>query len=178
MIGQVLMVLLGWRFSRRFLYELVEESSRERTWRLLPTPSSAAPLPSTPMGPDRRRSESPRSVAGRPDPEAFALPSAAPPRGARVLAVAAIVIAGICGGLIGFGIADLSVSGEEGASATGGGGAGPALAALVGAVLAAGGVAVVAVLVLRAMTEWHTIEERARAAGGPPPRRHRRDRRS
>jgi hypothetical protein len=36
-------------------------------------------------------------------------------------------------------------------------------------VVAAVGVAVVAVLVLRAMTEWKTIEERARAEGREPP---------
>ncbi|MGI8938726.1 MAG: hypothetical protein ACR2JF_11050 [Iamia sp.] len=126
------------------------------------------------MSPDR-----PPPGAGRPAPgDTGALPSAAPSTGARVLAVAAIVVAGICGGLIGFGIVDLTVSGQEGASTTDGGGAGPALGALVGAVIAAGGVAVVAVLVLRAMTEWHTIEERARAAGVEPPKRNRRDRRT
>lgn len=101
-----------------------------------------------------------RSVEGAAGP----LDSAAPPPVARVLAVAAIVVAGACGGLIGYGIVDLS-GGESGA------GAGAAVGALVGAVLAAAGVAVVAVLVLRAMTEWQTVEERARAAGHEPPRR-------
>lgn len=98
---------------------------------------------------------------------AGAVPSAAPPTGARVLAVASIVVAGLCGGLIGYGIVDLS-------SDPGAAGAGPALGALIGAVLAAGGVAVVAVLVLRAMTEWKTIEERAAEAGREPPRSPRR----
>lgn len=103
--------------------------------------------------------------APRPSPDGrVELPSAAPPTGARVLAVASIVVAGLCGGLIGYGIVDLS-AGE------GGGGAGPAIGALVGAVAAAGGVAVVAVLVLRAMTEWQSIEDRARAEGREPPRR-------
>ncbi len=124
------------------------------------------------MSPNRSRPDTGSGEASGP------LPSAAPSTGARVLAVAAILVAGLCGGLIGFGIVDLTVSGEEGASTTTGGGAGPALGALVGAVLAAGGVAVVAVLVLRAMTEWHGIEERARAAGVPPPRRDQRSRRT
>lgn len=92
------------------------------------------------------------------------LPSAAPSTLARVLAVAAIVLAGTCGGLIGYGVVDISTGPE-------GGSLGPAVGALVGAVLAAVGVAVVAVLVLRAMTEWQTIEERARAEGREPPRR-------
>lgn len=90
------------------------------------------------------------------------LPSAAPSTVARLLAVAAIVVAGVCGGLIGFALFDLEVSGQEGTR--GSSGAGAAVGALVGAVVAAVGVAVVAVLVLRAMTEWQTIEERTAAA--------------
>lgn len=132
---------------------------------------AGSPLPSGAMSPDRS-SPTPGASDGPP------LPSAAPSTGARMLAVAAIVVAGVCGGLIGFGIADLDVSGREGASTTEGGGMGAAIGALVGAVAAAGGVAVVAVLVLRAMTEWHTIEERARATGVEPPRRNRGDRRT
>ena len=56
-------------------------------------------------------------------------------------------MAGCFGGIIGYGLADISAEGS--------GGAGPLLAALVGAVLAAGGVGIVAVLVLRAQAEWH-----------------------
>jgi len=55
-------------------------------------------------------------------------------------------VAGCLGGIIGYGLADIS--------AEGGGGAGAVLGALVGAVLAAGGVGIVAVLVLRAQAEW------------------------
>jgi hypothetical protein len=100
------------------------------------------------------------------------LPSAAPPTGARALAVLAIVVAGLCGGLIGYGIVDLQATADDPPGVDSGGGLGPLLGGLVGAVLAAVGVAVVAVLVLRAMTEWKTIEERARAEGRePPPRR-------
>ena len=97
------------------------------------------------------------------------LPSAAPPTGARAIAVLAIVVAGICGGLIGYGIVDLQATADAPQGSDAGGGLGPLVGGAVGAVLAAVGVAVVAVLVLRAMTEWKTIEERARAEGREPP---------
>lgn len=64
-----------------------------------------------------------------------------------MLAFAAVCIGGAAGGLIGYAFADLG--GFEGASA----GAVTLLAALIGA----GGVAVVAVLTLRAFGEWRTI---------------------
>jgi hypothetical protein len=69
-----------------------------------------------------------------------------------VLAFAAILVAGLCGGLIGYGVADV-----QGASTT--------VAGLVGLVGAAGGaigVGVVATLALRAMGEWRTVEHRER----------------
>ena len=69
---------------------------------------------------------------------------------ARVLAFLSVVVGGAAGGLIGYAFADLG--GFEGA----GMGAVTLLAALVGA----GGVAVVAVLTLRALGEWRTIRER------------------
>ena len=88
-------------------------------------------------------------------------PSALPSRGARLLAFAAILIAGACGGLIGYAIVDVSCH-KSCATPEG-------LGSLTGAVLAAGGVAVVAVLVLRAMGEWKRIqEEREREGGGGP----------
>jgi hypothetical protein len=77
--------------------------------------------------------------------------SALPSTGARALALAAIVVAGVCGGLIGWKVADLQVAGD--------GQVIPGLIGLAGAAMAAGGVAVVAVLVLRAMGEWRTIVE-------------------
>ena len=77
-------------------------------------------------------------------------PSALPSRGARALAFLAIIVAGICGGLIGYAIVNVQCKGNcatpEGAGA------------LTGALIAAGGVAVVAVLVLRAMGEWRRIQ--------------------
>jgi hypothetical protein len=97
-------------------------------------------------------------------PEPTPIDSALPSTGARALALAAIVLAGICGGLIGWKVTGLQVAGDDALAAGIGG--------VVGAVLAAGGVGVVAVLVLRAMGEWHTIQESgdpaaARRAGRP-----------
>lgn len=80
------------------------------------------------------------------------LTSALPSTGARTLAFAAIVVAGLCGGLIGWAVADLQT--HSGSSAWSG------VGALVGAVIAAGGVAVVAVLALRAMGEWQSLPRR------------------
>ena len=73
-------------------------------------------------------------------------PLTLPSRTAFLVAFLSVVVAGCFGGIIGYGLADLS--------AEDGGGAGPLLGALVGAVLAAGGVGIVAVLVRRAQAEW------------------------
>jgi hypothetical protein len=89
--------------------------------------------------------------------------SAVPPVGARVLAFVAILVAGACGGIIGSAIADLQCTGDC-TVPTG-------LAGVVGAVLAALGVAVVAVLVLRAMGEWQTIRARREPVAEPNGRR-------
>ena len=80
--------------------------------------------------------------------------SSLPSTTARVLAFLAILVGGLCGGLIGYAVTDLQCT-------SGCGGAKAAIGALVGALVAAGGVAVVAVLVLRAMAEWRTIQNRA-----------------
>lgn len=88
-----------------------------------------------------------------------ALPSTA----ARVLAFAAVIVAGACGGLIGYAVVDLQCDGDCTLAA--------GIGALVGAVFAAVGVAVVAVLVLRAMAEWKSVSpldpENGRGPGGP-----------
>jgi len=88
-----------------------------------------------------------------PDPHDLPLstgPSALPSRTARLLAFVAIIVAGACGGLIGYSVVNVSCHGSCGTPE----GAG----AVTGAVFAAGGVAVVAVLVLRAMGEWRRIQ--------------------
>ncbi len=82
--------------------------------------------------------------------DAGTAPTAAPPLFARIIAVVAIVLAGLCGGLIGYAVMDLQCT--EGC---------PTYAGLVGigaAILAAVGVAIVAVLTLRAMSEWEAVE--------------------
>jgi hypothetical protein len=77
--------------------------------------------------------------------------SALPSPRARALAFAAILVAGLCGALIGWSFVDLQCTGSC---------AGPnGVGALVGGVAAGAGVAVVSVLTLRAMGEWRRISE-------------------
>lgn len=85
-------------------------------------------------------------------PESDYAPSALPSTGARALAFVAILVAGVCGGLIGYAFVDLQTDGDSTVWAGVGG--------LVGAVVFAVGVGVVAVLALRAMGEWRVIEHR------------------
>jgi hypothetical protein len=79
-------------------------------------------------------------------------PTALPSTAARVIAFVAIIVAGLCGGLIGYAFVDLQCTGDC-----------TAAAGAVGVLTAAGaaaGVAVVSVLALRAMAEWRTIQHR------------------
>jgi len=73
-------------------------------------------------------------------------PTALPPVKARAVAFVAIVVAGICGLLIGVSLVRIQCSGDCSTPI--------GVGALGGGVLGAGGVSVVAVLVLRAMGEW------------------------
>lgn len=73
-------------------------------------------------------------------------PPTLPARRALLLAFLAVVVAGVFGALIGYGLADLSTV----SSST----IGNLVGALIGATIGAGGVGIVAVLTLRAMTEW------------------------
>jgi hypothetical protein len=84
-----------------------------------------------------------------------ALPDASPPVWARVLAVVSILISGAAGGLIGWSVLDIQCEGDCAGGA--------AVAGVIGAIVCAVGVAVVAVLTLRAMSEWRAIENRDRA---------------
>lgn len=92
-----------------------------------------------------------------PGPET-ALPSV----GSRVLAFVLILLAGAAGGFIGWSFVELQCEGDCTVQ-TG-------IGAVVGAVLAAGGVAVVTVLTLRASGEWRRIQDReaARPENRPP----------
>ena len=73
-----------------------------------------------------------------------------------MLAFIAILIGGTAGGFIGYAFVDLQVTGDSSLWA--------GLGALIGAIVAAVGTAVVVVLTLRAMGEWNTIREREEAA--------------
>jgi len=89
-------------------------------------------------------------------PDALRLDSS-PSTAARVLAFASVVIAGACGGLIGFAVVDLGCSGSCTIAA--------GLAGVAVAVGAAAGTAVVAVLVLRSSAEWRAWQRRSNAEG-------------
>ena len=82
------------------------------------------------------------------------VPAGLPSRGAYVLAFLSVVFAGAFGGIIGYGLVDIGCDGD----------CGPAVIAglVVGALIGAVGVGVVAVLVLRAMSEWQRGGKRAR----------------
>lgn len=93
-------------------------------------------------------------------------PTALPSTTARLLAFVAILLGGLCGALIGYSVADLQCGTETRPAARsaqeddpddaddGGCGAVLGIGAFGGAVAGAGGVAVISVLVLRAMAEW------------------------
>jgi hypothetical protein len=83
-----------------------------------------------------------RVVGGAPGDDGT--PPMLPSRWAFLLAFGGVVVAGILGGIIGFGIADVSSQSDVA----------HLLGAFVGAAVGAGGVGVVAVRVLRAMAEW------------------------
>jgi hypothetical protein len=99
------------------------------------------------------------------EPKLSALPSTQ----ARVLAFVAIVVAGLAGGLIGWSFADIQCTGSCGTAS--------GIGAIVGGTVAAVGVAVVAVLALRAMGEWNRIQAdaAAQAGDGEPPSASRRN---
>jgi hypothetical protein len=78
--------------------------------------------------------------------------SALPSPAARAAAFAAILVAGLAGGLIGYSLVELQCDGDcalpEG------------IGILIGSVGTAAGMSVVAVLVLRALGEWREIQDR------------------
>ena len=85
--------------------------------------------------------------------------SAIPPVAARVIAFIAILFGGLAGGLIGFALVDLQCEGDCAVP--------KGLGLLSGAVICAGGMAIVAVLALRAMGEWREISDREQAGHAP-----------
>ena len=109
----------------------------------------------------------------RPSPIARAYaPSALPSTTARLLAFLAIVVGGICGAVIGWSVVDLQCGSPDrpGAEQQADDGCDTlmGIGAVGGAVVGAGGVAVVAVLVLRAMAEWRRDMDLEEEAAPPP----------
>ncbi|MEY3681305.1 MAG: hypothetical protein ACO27U_05155 [Ilumatobacteraceae bacterium] len=83
--------------------------------------------------------------------------SALPSPLARAVAFVSILIGGVAGAVIGFALVDIQYSGEADWPR--------GLGVVIGAAVAAGGTAIVAVLVLRALGEWRDINDRrSRAA--------------
>ena len=97
------------------------------------------------------------------DQRATVPPDSSPSPLARVLAFSAVIVAGVCGGLIGFAVMELGCDGGC-----------PTTAGLVGlgtAILAAAGTGIVAVLTLRAAAEWRA--QQLPGSAGPGVGRHR-----
>jgi hypothetical protein len=69
-------------------------------------------------------------------------------RGVLIGAFLAVVVAGLSGAAIGYGLVGIGCTGDCGTVS--------GVGALLGGLLAAGGVAIVAVLLLRSMAEWRS----------------------
>jgi hypothetical protein len=85
--------------------------------------------------------------------------SAIPPVAARAIAFVVILLGGLAGGLIGYALVDLQCEGDCTVA--------KGFGLLTGAVVCAAGLAIVAVLALRAMGEWREISDRERAGHAP-----------
>lgn len=79
--------------------------------------------------------------------------SALPSPFARALAFVSILLGGAAGGLIGYALVDIQYSGDSSIPL--------GLGLLIGSIVAAGGTAIVAVLVLRALGEWREVTQRS-----------------
>jgi hypothetical protein len=104
--------------------------------------------------PGRNGSNGSNGSGGDGDFDGSLVPAGLPSRGAYILAFLSVVIAGAFGGIIGYGLVDIGCDGDCGLAVI--------VGLLVGALVGAGGVGVVAVLVLRAMSEWQRGGKRAR----------------
>jgi len=85
--------------------------------------------------------------------------SAIPPITARAIAFVAILLGGLAGALIGYALVDLQCDGDCSLA--------KGIGLLVGALVCAGGMAIVGVLALRAMGEWREIADREQAGHAP-----------
>lgn len=77
--------------------------------------------------------------------------SALPSPLARIVAFVSILLAGAAGGIIGYALVDIQYDGDRDAIL--------GIGILAGSVVAAGGTAIIAVLVLRAVGEWRDIAD-------------------
>jgi hypothetical protein len=85
--------------------------------------------------------------------------SAIPPRVARTIAFVAVLAGGLLGGVLGHAIIAVQCTGDCAVP--------NGIGLLTGSVLTASGMAIVSVLALRAMGEWHEIRDRERAGHAP-----------
>jgi hypothetical protein len=113
---------------------------------MVPEPPGAIPSPPVDDEPARNGSSDRR--------DGTLVPGGLPSRCAYVLAFLSVVVAGAFGGIIGYGLVDISANGDAGAASL--------VGLVVGGLIGAIGVGVVAVLVLRAMAEWQRGGKRAR----------------
>lgn len=88
-------------------------------------------------------------IGGVPDPSTSL--SALPSVTARILAFLAICLGGVAGGFIGFALADVQCTGNCAVP--------HAIGIFAGSICSAGGTAIVAVLVLRALGEWRELAD-------------------
>lgn len=85
--------------------------------------------------------------------------SALPSVGVRIAAFVAILLSGLAGGLIGYSLVDLQCEGDCAVP--------KGIGLLVTALMAAGGMAIVSVLVMRALGEWRETNDRESAGHAP-----------
>jgi hypothetical protein len=85
--------------------------------------------------------------------------SALPGVGVRIAGFVAILLSGLAGGLIGYSLVDLQCEGDCAAP--------KGIGLSVTAVIAASGMAIVAVLVMRALGEWRETNDRESAGHAP-----------
>jgi len=85
--------------------------------------------------------------------------SALPSVGVRIAAFAAICLSGLAGALIGYSLVSLQCEGDCAVP--------KGIGILVGGLIATIGMAVVAVLVMRALGEWREVQDRERAGHAP-----------
>jgi hypothetical protein len=134
-------------FDRR---RKLRQSRRRRVW----FPNRGHPYDRLSMADQPLPNGSNGSGGSRRDGDRSLVPGGLPSRGAYVLAFLSVVFAGAFGGIIGYGLTDLGCEGDCGVAVIGG--------LVVGGLIAAIGVGVVAILVLRAMAEWQRGGKRAR----------------